>query len=160
MQKPLTPAHIVGQILLAGAAVLAYMGSGADPDNSGIIEEGLGGTNDAFVIGLLWVSVPAAVVAALDGLLSGRGALPARTFRALVVIVLALWAGLWVITATVMECDGTCIDVPTGVLFAALAAVEIGVLGSWLLGWGISVLRHRASHRVEPANRALRDPVG
>jgi hypothetical protein len=145
MPKPVTPAHLVGQALLAGAAVLAYVDSGADPDNSGIIEEGLGGAGDAFVIGLIWVSVPAIVVAVLDGFLSGRSALPARTLRAVVVIVLALWAGLWVITATIMECDGTCTDVPTGTLFAALAAVEVGVVGALLLGWGIFSLRRRAS---------------
>jgi hypothetical protein len=160
MRAALTPAHVVGQVLLAGAAFVAYVDSGADPDNSGIIEEGLGGAGDAFLIGLIWVSVPALAIGIVDGLLSGRSALPARTFRALVVIVLALWAGLWVITATVMECDGTCIDVPTGVLFAALAAVEAGVTGSWLLGWGISVLRHRASGRDQPAMAAVRDPVG
>jgi hypothetical protein len=145
MPMPVTPAHLVGQALLAGAAVLAYVDSGADPGNSGIIEEGLGGAGDAFVIGLIWVSVPAIVVAVLDGFLSGRSALPARTFRAVVVIVLAIWAGLWVITATIMECDGTCTDVPTGTLFAALAAVEIGVVGALLLGWGIFSLRRRAS---------------
>jgi hypothetical protein len=160
MQKPLTPAHIVGQVLLAGAAVLAYVESGADPDNSGIIEESLGGADDAFVIGLIWMSVPGLVVAVLDGLLWGRNALAARTFRALVVIVLALWAGLWVITATVMECDSTCIDVPTGTLFAALAAAEIGVVGSWLLGWGIFRLRQRGPERVESATPAVGDRAG
>jgi len=144
MRKSWSAAHLVGQVLLAAAAVIAYLDSGADPDNSGIIEESLGGADDAFVIGLLWVAVPALVVAVLDGLLSGRRAVAARTFRGLVVIVLALWAGLWVITATVMECDGTCIDVPIGVLFAALVAAEIGVAGSWLLGWGIARLRRRS----------------
>jgi hypothetical protein len=160
MQKPVTPAHVVGQILLAGAAVIAYLDSGADPDNSGIIEESLGGADDAFVIGLIWVVVPAVVIGAIEGLLSGRSALPARTFRAVLVVVLALWAGLWVITATVMECDGTCIDVPTGVLFAALAAAEIGVVGAWLLGWGIFTLRRRASGRVERATPAVRGRGG
>ncbi len=144
MRKSWSAAHLVGQVLLAAAAVIAYLDSGADPDNSGIIEESLGGADDAFVIGLLWVAVPALVVAILDGLLAGRRAIAARTFRGLVVIVLALWAGLWVITATVMECDGTCIDVPIGVLFAALVAAEIGVAGSWLLGWGIARLRRRS----------------
>lgn len=160
MPKPVTPAHLVGQVVLAGAAVLAYVESGADPDNSGIIEEGLGGAGDAFVIGLIWVSVPSVVVAVLDGLLSGRRAVPARTSRAVLVIVLALWAGLWVITATVMECDGTCIDVPTGVLFAALAAAEIGVVGAWLLGWGIFSLRRRANGRGESAMPATPGQVG
>lgn len=160
MQKPVSPAHVVGQVLLAGAAVLAYFGSGADDDNSGIVEESLGGAGDAFVIGLLWIAIPAIVVAVVDGLLSGRSPLPARTFRALVVIVLALWAGLWVITATVMECDGTCIDVPVGTLFAALVAAEIGVVGSWLLGLGIAVLRRRARGRAKPATAAVPDPAG
>ncbi|HUF84379.1 MAG TPA: hypothetical protein VMQ81_07295 [Acidimicrobiia bacterium] len=160
MQKPVTPAHVLGQVLLAGAAVVAYFGSGADDENSGIIEDGLGGAGDAFVIGLLWIVIPAVVVGVLDGLLSGRSAVPARTFRALVVIVLVLWAGLWVITATVMECDGTCIDVPTGTLFAALVAAEIGVVGSWLLGLGIAGLRNRGSAGVEAATPGAPDRAG
>lgn len=135
--RPWTIWHTLGQMWIAGAVAIAFASNG-DPQASGIVEDGLGGPGDAFLIGLLVIAIPAVVVAVADGRLARRRTTARAAARALLVLALAFAGGMLVITAAAMDCDGTCIDPPTGVILASLAAAEIGVLGSWVVGRGVA----------------------
>jgi hypothetical protein len=133
-RSPLVVSAVVAQFVLFGFAVLAYTTNSASPDNSGIVEESVGGAGDAFVITIVLVAIPAVVVGALQGLLARRSTTTRRVAHLGIGVLLAAFAGVMVAALTEQECDGTCTDVPLGVLFASLAAAELALIVSWVIG--------------------------
>jgi hypothetical protein len=134
---------VVAQIVLLGFAVLAYTTNSASPDNSGIVEESVGGAGDAFVIAIIIFAIPAVVVGALQGLLARRVTTTRWVVHVGLGVLLAAFAGVMVAALTEQECDGTCTDVPLGVLFASLAAAELALVASWAIGMLLARIRRR-----------------
>ena len=141
---------VVAELVLLGFAVLAYTSNSASPENSGIVEESVGGAGDAFVISIVILAIPAVVVGALQGLLARRVTTARRILHIAIGVVLAIVAGVMVAALTEQECDGTCTDVPVGVLFASLAAAELALVVSWAVGALLATTNGLSSSREDP----------
>ena len=133
-RHPYAATPVVAQLVLLGFAVLAYTTNSASSDNSGIVEESVGGAGSAFVIAIAILAIPAVVVGVVQGLLARRVTAVRRIVHVTIGVLLAAFAGVMVAALTEQECDGTCIDVPLGVLFASLVAAELALVGSWSVG--------------------------
>jgi hypothetical protein len=120
--------------------VLAYTTSSADADNSGIVEESIGGVGSAFVVVLTILAVPALVVAVVEGLLSRHPGRGRAIVRGTAFVLLAMFGGVFVAVAPEIECDGTCTDFPVAVWLAALGAAELALIAAWLVGRAIARL--------------------
>jgi hypothetical protein len=142
-RSSLVVSAVVAQVVLLGFAVLAYTSNSASSENSGIVEESVGGAGDAFVVAIVILGVPAIVVGVVQGLLARRGTTTRRVLHLGIGVLLAAFAGVMVAALTEAECDGTCTDVPLGVLFASLAAAELALVVSWAIGMLLSGIRRR-----------------
>jgi hypothetical protein len=134
MRGKFTVAHVLSLVAVLGAGIAEWLTLG-DPDASGIIEEGWGGSGDVALVGALILVLPAVILGVADGVLTRRGGSGLRrAARALVVLLLGAISAIWVASASEMACDGSCIDAPTSEILVA-TAVGVGALAvAWVLG--------------------------
>ena len=134
--------YLVVLLAIAGGAALALT-TLADPDASGIVEEGIT-TTDAALVATMLVGIPTALVALVDGgVLVGRPGLGSRVVRWLLAVPLALFAGLMVFTVGATACDSTCTSAPTTETAAATAAASAVVVAGAGAAWGLGSVRQR-----------------
>lgn len=139
--------HLIAlAVALVGIAwgTLRALGVG-DADASGIVEESLGGAGTGLVLAVFFVSIPALVVGALDGL-TARMRRPALRLATRIVLVggLGFWAGLWIYGFADIDCDGTCLHPDRPLVWTTLVASLVFLAVEWAVA---TVVGRRARHR-------------
>ena len=133
MRGKLTVAHVLALVAVVGAGIAEWLTLG-DPDASGIIEDGWGGSGDVALVGALILVLPAVVLGVAEGALARAASGLRRAARALVVLLLGAISAIWVASASEMACDGSCIDTPSSEILVATAVGVGAVAVAWLLG--------------------------
>lgn len=124
-------------IAVAAVAVTGWLATAtlADPDASGIIEEGVD-TGGAAAVTAILVGVPTLLVVLLDGpVLVRRRGTGVSILHWVLGLGLAAWSALMVFTVAATACDSSCTTVPEGPVRAAVGVASLVLaLGGTLVG--------------------------